>query len=218
MNIFELRLKVLNTIESFKAKRRLKKLGFCGNGAKIGEPNLLSDYSKVLLYDGAAIDSGFTLISYTGRFIMKKNSCTAVGLTVVTGNHGREIGQWFNVSATNHSEDIEKDVLSNLEEALKRELREELGYVIKPIKYLGVIKDYYNLINRRNINHYFLVEAIDEVETSLTEDEKNKFHLSRVLVSLEEAIKVYEQIKNTKLGRLVYRREIIPLTYVKNSI
>ena len=106
----------------------------------------------------------------------------------------------------------------DLEEALKRELREELGYVIKPIKYLGVIKDYYNLINRRNINHYFLVEAIDEVETSLTEDEKNKFHLSKVLVSLEEAIKVYEQIKNTKLGRLVYRREIIPLTYVKTSL
>lgn len=111
MNIFELRLKVLNTIESFKAKRRLKKLGFCGKGVKMGKPNLLSDYSKVLLYDGAAIDPGFTLISYTGRFIMKKNSCTAVGLTVVTGNHGREIGQWFNVSATNHSEDIEKDVV-----------------------------------------------------------------------------------------------------------
>ena len=111
MNIFELRLKVLNTIESFKAKRRLKKLGFCGNGAKIGEPNFLSDYSKVLLYDGAALDAGFTMISYSGRFIMKKNSCTAVGLTVVTGNHGREIGQWFNVSASNHSEDIEKDVI-----------------------------------------------------------------------------------------------------------
>ena len=72
---------------------------------------MLSDYSKVLLYDGAALDAGFTLISYSGRFIMKKNSCTAVGLTVVTGNHGREIGQWFNVSASNHSEDIEKDVI-----------------------------------------------------------------------------------------------------------
>ena len=111
MNIFELRLKVLNTIESFKAKRRLKKLGFCGNGAKIGEPNLLSDYSKVLLYDGVDIDNGFTLISYSGRFIMKKNSSSAVGLTVVTGNHGRTIGQWFNISASQHSEDIEKDVV-----------------------------------------------------------------------------------------------------------
>ena len=111
MNIFELRLKVLNTIESFKAKRRLKKLGFCGTGAKIGEPNLLSDYSKVLLYDGVDIDNGFTLISYSGRFIMKKNSSSAVGLTVVTGNHGRTIGQWFNISASQHSEDIEKDVV-----------------------------------------------------------------------------------------------------------
>lgn len=111
MNIFELRLKVLNTIESFKAKRRLKKLGFSGNGAKIGEPNLLSDYSKVLLYDGVDIDNGFTLISYSGRFIMKKNSSSAVGLTVVTGNHGRTIGQWFNISASQHSEDIEKDVV-----------------------------------------------------------------------------------------------------------
>lgn len=111
MNIFDLRLKLLNILGRYKAKRRSKKLGHCGKGAHIGEPILLSDYSKVLLYDGAAIDSGFTLISYTGRFIMKKNSCTAVGLTVVTGNHGREIGQWFNVSATNHSEDIEKDVV-----------------------------------------------------------------------------------------------------------
>lgn len=111
MNIFELRLKILGVIGRYKAKRRCKKLGFCGNGAKIGVPNFLSDYSKVLLYDGAALDAGFTMISYSGRFIMKKNSCTAVGLTVVTGNHGREIGQWFNVSATNHSEDIEKDVV-----------------------------------------------------------------------------------------------------------
>ena len=111
MNIFELRLKILSVIGRYKARRRCKKLGYCGKEAKIGEPNLLSDYSKVLLYDGAALDAGFTLISYSGCFIMKKNSCTAVGLTVVTGNHGREIGQWFNVSASNHSEDIEKDVI-----------------------------------------------------------------------------------------------------------
>lgn len=111
LNVFKLRLMLLCYIGRYKAKRRRKKLGYCGKGATIGEPNLLSDYSKVLLYDGAAIDDGFTLISYTGRFIMKKNSCTAVGLTVVTGNHGREIGQWFNYSANHHSEDIEKDVV-----------------------------------------------------------------------------------------------------------
>ena len=111
MNIFDLRLRLLGFIGRYKAKRRKKKLGYCGKGASIGVPRLLSDYSKVFLYDGAAIDAGFTLISYTGRFIMKKNTCTAVGLTVVTGNHGRTIGQWFNISASQHSEDIEKDVV-----------------------------------------------------------------------------------------------------------
>ncbi len=111
LSIFKLRLMWLGYIGRYKAKRRRKKLGYCGKGAKIGEPILLSDYSKVLLYDGAAIDDGFILISYSGRFIMKKNSCTAVGLTVVTGNHGREIGKWFNDSASRHSEDMEKDVV-----------------------------------------------------------------------------------------------------------
>lgn len=110
-HIFSLRLKLLGFIGKYKAKRRKKKLGFCGKGASIGVPRLLSDYSKVLLYDGAAVDDGLTLISYTGRFIMKRNSCTAVGLTVVTGKHGREIGKWFCKSASEHSEDIEKDVV-----------------------------------------------------------------------------------------------------------
>ena len=111
MDIFKMRRMLLGFVGRYKAKRRLQKLGYCGKGAKIGEPSLLSDHSKVYLYDGAAIDAGFTLISYSGRFIMKKNSCTAVGLTVVTGNHGREIGKWFVDSASQHSEDIEKDVV-----------------------------------------------------------------------------------------------------------
>ena len=111
MNIFDLRLRLLGFIGRYKAKRRKKKLGYCGKGASIGVPRLLSDYSKVFLYDGAAFDAGFTLISDTGRFVMKKNSFTAVVLTVVTGNHGREIGEWFCTSASRHSEDIEKDVV-----------------------------------------------------------------------------------------------------------
>lgn len=111
MNIFELRLKWLGFVSKYKAKRRQSKLGLCEKGAKIGEPTLLSDYSKVLLHEGAAIDAGFTLISYTGKFVMKKKSCTAVGLTVITGNHGRNIGTWFCDSASHHTEDIEKDVV-----------------------------------------------------------------------------------------------------------
>lgn len=111
MDIFKLRLLILNRIGQYKAKRRLSKLGHCGKGAKLGEPSLLSDYSKVLLYDNAQIDGGLKLISWTGRFIVKENSCSAIGLTVITGNHGREIGKLFISTASKHSEDIEKDVV-----------------------------------------------------------------------------------------------------------
>lgn len=111
LNIFKFRLKLLNFIECYKAKRRLRKLGYCGKNVKFGEPALLSDYSKVYLYDGAELDPNFVLLSWGGRFIFGKNSSAAIGLTVITGNHGREVGKWYNESMSSHSEDIEKDVV-----------------------------------------------------------------------------------------------------------
>lgn len=91
LNIFKFRLKLLNFIECYKAKRRLRKLGYCGKNVKFGEPALLSDYSKVYLYDGAELDPNFVLLSWGGRFIFGKNSSAAIGLTVITGNHGRRL-------------------------------------------------------------------------------------------------------------------------------
>lgn len=111
MYIFKLRRHILGYINRYKARRRLSKLGHCGKGARLGEPSFLSDYSKVLLYDNAQIDGGLRLISWTGRFIVKENSCSALGLTVITGNHGRKVGELFVATASKHSEDIEKDVI-----------------------------------------------------------------------------------------------------------
>ena len=111
MDIFTLRLKILNYIGRYKARRRLKKLGHCGSGVKLGTPSFLSDYSKVHLYDNVHIDEGLRLISWSGRLIVKPNSCSALGLTVITGNHGRVVGKLFMTSASNHSEDVEKDVI-----------------------------------------------------------------------------------------------------------
>lgn len=41
-----------------------------------------------------------------------------------------------------------------LESAVKRELKEELGAVVKIVCKIGIVSDYYNLIHRHNINHY----------------------------------------------------------------
>ena len=44
----------------------------------------------------------------------------------------------------------------NLQVALKRELKEELGAEVDNIEEIGRVVDYYNLIYRRNNNHYYL--------------------------------------------------------------
>ncbi len=106
----------------------------------------------------------------------------------------------------------------SLEEALKREMQEELGYKIEIIKYLGKIVDYYNLIDRKNINNYFLVRKTGDVNQSLTDDEKNLFHLKRVIMSLDEAKKEYAKHKNDKLGYLIYQREIVVVEKAKNFL
>ena len=110
MNIFELRLMLLGNLDRYKEKRRRKKLGFCGKNVTIGVPYMLSDYSLVYMHDGSEIGDGLCLVSRGGRLVMKKMACAATGLTVITGNHGRETGMFFHDYASNSENDIEKDV------------------------------------------------------------------------------------------------------------
>ena len=99
--------------------------------------------------------------------------------------------------------------------AIQRELSEELGAKVEVITKIGVVEDYYNLIHRHNINNYFLCKAISFGEKNLTEDEINRFHLSTLKLTYEEALKEYEKNKESKLGRLIYNREMPILLQVK---
>ena len=100
--------------------------------------------------------------------------------------------------------------------ALKRELKEELGAEVKIICYLGEVIDFYNLIHRKNLNHYFLCKVNNFKENNLTSDEINKFHLKTLKVKYDEAIDLYKKYMFTKLGRLLYNREMIPLLAIKD--
>lgn len=92
--------------------------------------------------------------------------------------------------------------------AIRRELKEELGVQVEVVCKIGVVSDYYNLIHRHNINHYFLCKAESFGEKSLTQDEINRFHLSTLTLSYEEAVLEYENRANTKLGKLIANREL----------
>jgi ADP-ribose pyrophosphatase YjhB (NUDIX family) len=105
-----------------------------------------------------------------------------------------------------------------LRQAIRRELKEELGIEVGIVCRIGVVSDYYNLIHRHNINNYYLCKVSSFGEKNLTKDEIENFHLSTLKISFEEAVKEYEKCSNTKLGRLVANRELPILKQAKHII
>ncbi|MBR3468248.1 MAG: NUDIX hydrolase [Lachnospiraceae bacterium] len=96
----------------------------------------------------------------------------------------------------------------DLDCAIKRELKEELGAEVEVICKIGVVSDYYNLIHRHNLNNYFLCKVISFGDRHLTQDEIEDFHLSTLKLTYEEALAEYEKRRETKIGRLVANREV----------
>ena len=96
---------------------------------------------------------------------------------------------------------------TSLEWAL-RELREELGAEAEIVGKIGVVSDYYNLIHRHNINHYFLCRALAFGRTRLTRDERESFHLATLKLRWEDALREYELCRDSALGRLIANREL----------
>ena len=101
--------------------------------------------------------------------------------------------------------------------AIRRELREELGAEVEVLCKLGVVSDYYNLIHRHNINHYFLCRALSFGQTHMTADEVEQFHLSTLKLSYEAALAEYETCAGTPLGKLLAAREM-PILRRANQI
>lgn len=103
------------------------------------------------------------------------------------------------------------------EEAIKREIAEEVGYECNVVSYLGEVDDYYNLIYRKNHNYYYLCKITRKVEQHLEEDEKIRIN-KIMFVPIETAIELYEGMQNVLVGRLVKQRELPILRIAKEKI
>ena len=106
----------------------------------------------------------------------------------------------------------------SLEMAIKRELKEELGAEVEILREIGIVSDYYNLIHRHNMNHYFLCKVRSFGEKNLMPYEIRDFHMETLKLSYEEAIEEYKKCSNTKLGRLIAQREVSVLEEVKKML
>ena len=92
--------------------------------------------------------------------------------------------------------------------AILRELSEELGAEAETVSKIGIVSDYYNLIHRHNINHYYLCRIRSFGERHLTKEEAAQFHLSTLRLSYREAVEEYRRCACTPLGRLIAAREL----------
>jgi 8-oxo-dGTP pyrophosphatase MutT (NUDIX family) len=103
----------------------------------------------------------------------------------------------------------------DLETALKRELKEELGAEVEIMHKIGIVSDYYNLIHRHNINNYYLCKVTSFGEKHLTRDEIEDFHLSTLRLSYRDTEEEYKKCAETKIGKLIAARELPVLRRAK---
>jgi len=92
----------------FKVKR--SKFGYIDSSSRVRFPILIKGINNVFLYENTHIMGHSKIITTQAKFIMKKNSASAEGLTIVTGNHPSVVGELFLINA---AEDIQeaKDVI-----------------------------------------------------------------------------------------------------------
>ncbi len=106
----------------------------------------------------------------------------------------------------------------DLHTAIKRELSEELGADVEITSELGLVSDYYNLIHRHNLSHYFLCRVKSFEEKHLMPNEIRDFHLSTLKLTFEEAEREYLLRTDTKIGRLIANRELPVLRFAKQFL
>ncbi len=105
----------------------------------------------------------------------------------------------------------------SLQEAAIREAEEETGYRVEIIEQVAEIKDAYNLIGRRNENHYFLAKRKEYVGRHFA-SKGDTYIQETKWVKLEDAINMMESQDDNLVSGLVKRRELPVLRHCLQQI
>lgn len=101
-----------------------------------------------------------------------------------------------------------------LEECCIRELREEAGYVVRPIEHFLVINEY--CVDTLYVSNYFICEKIGESKQSLTEIEI-EHGITPVWIDIDDAIETFSDYPNKREDiASLYLREYTVLNKFKS--
>ncbi len=88
-----------------------KRWGYLGGGITLDVNNIISNPENVYLYGNNGLKQAIILTT-NAKFIMKKNSGSAYGLKVVTGNHARIVGiPYRNITESIKPKGLDMDVV-----------------------------------------------------------------------------------------------------------
>ncbi len=93
------------------------------------------------------------------------------------------------------------------EMAAIRECEEELGYKIEIIDEIGIIKDEYSLLGRKNINYYFLAKEIEKTHKHFVSDGDSLIE-ETLYLPIGNIISLYESTSDKEIPLLLKRREL----------
>lgn len=102
-------------------------------------------------------------------------------------------------------------------EGFKREIKEEVGATIDNIEEIGRVVDFYNLIYRRNNNHFYLAHIKSLGENHWTNYEKTLFEGVK-FISIDDAIETYKNFRDLPVNNIVKNRELPILKIAKKRL
>lgn len=105
-------IKFLNSIRNRYFSNSKNKFGYFGKDVVLATPLTIKGHQNVYLYDNTNIYTGALIIATRAKFIMKKNSGAAEGLTAICGGHMMQVGRLFK-SITNEEKtpELDKDII-----------------------------------------------------------------------------------------------------------
>jgi len=107
---FNLFLSAFNSFYRNYFQVRRSKFGFIDKTSRVRFPILIKGIENVYLHENTHILGYSKIISTKAKFIMKKNSASAEGLTVISGSHPPVVGEFFLLGASNDNQ-VSKDII-----------------------------------------------------------------------------------------------------------